>query len=225
MATHHLYVVRRCDGFYRFWHDVTDPAPMREAYSAYSRLTRGGTCNTTPDDAEYFELCAADPLPGWPDGPAPLLRRLHRHDAPAIAAHLLGLNADDRRLRFFRESTDAQILAYVRDIDWNRSLLLGAVRADRLVGIVEALFDRAGPPKHAEIAVSVDLALRGRGLGHHLVARAVEQVELLGARDTSFAFLRENRPIQRIVRALGGMLDMEDLLGTIRLGGLAAAAA
>jgi GNAT superfamily N-acetyltransferase len=218
MSASLLFVVRRCDGFYRFWHDVTDPIPIWQAHAVYDELTRRGTRNTKPDDADYYEIFAADPLPGWCDVHPPLVRRLHQQDAPAINAHLLRLNTDDRRLRFFREATDMQIRAYVRDIDWDHSLLLGAICRDRVVGMAEALFGRTFSPHHAEIAVSVDADLRGRGLGGFLVGHAVDRVGLLGVRQTSFSFLRENRSIQRITRTLGGRVDMEDLVGTITTG-------
>jgi GNAT superfamily N-acetyltransferase len=195
-----------------------DPVPLREAHAAYDRLTRHGTISTTPDDDEYYDIFAVDPLPEWQDGRAPLIRRLHPHDAAAIEAHFLGLDAGDRRLRFFREATDAEMRDYVRRIDWHRSRLLGAIVADRVVGIAEALFDRTDSPGNAEIAVSVDLGVRRRGLGRYLVRRAVAYAEILGARQTSLSFLRENRPIQRIVRGLGGSVDMEDLVGVIRFG-------
>jgi GNAT superfamily N-acetyltransferase len=217
-----LFVVRRCDGFYRFWHDVNEPAPLREAHAVYDRLTHGGTHSTTPDHAEYYDVFAADPLPGWWDAPAPLIRRLHPQDASAIEAHLLDLNSDDRRSRFL-QATDAAILTYVRGIDWGRSLLLGAIRADRVVGMAEALFGPSAPPHHAEITVSVELQLRGRGLGRHLVGRAVDHAGVLGVRQMSLAFLRENRPIQRIVHALGGLVDVQDLVGVIRTGDFAVA--
>jgi GNAT superfamily N-acetyltransferase len=189
---------------------------MPTTQAAYERLTHNGTRSTTPDSAEYYDIFAADPLPGWDAPPAPLVRRLHARDAAAIEAHLLGLDDNDRRLRFCGFSTDAQIRAYVQAIEWRPSLLLGAVRADRVVGMAEALFDCSHAPRDAEIAVSVDVELRGRGLGHHLVSQAVARAAALGARHSSFAFLRENRPIQRIVRALGGLLDMEDLVGVVR---------
>jgi GNAT superfamily N-acetyltransferase len=219
MSQPQLFVVRRCDNFYRFWHDVSDPAPLRDAHAAYDALTGGGTRGTTPADPEYYDIFAADPLPNWQDSPEPLIRRLHRHDAPAIKAHLLALNTEDRGLRFFRASTDAQIRDYVARIDWGSSLLVGAIQSDRIVGIAEALFGRPTTHRasndHAEIAVSIDLPLRRKGLGRHLVRQALAYAEMLGARQTSLTFLRENRPIQRIIRALGGSVDMEDLVGVI----------
>jgi GNAT superfamily N-acetyltransferase len=225
MSASLLFVVKRCDGFYRFWHDIIDPMPIWQAQAVYDQLTCGGTQNVTPDDAEYYDIFAADPMPGWHDGPKPLVRRLHRHDAAAMEAHLLNLNTHDRRLRFFREATDRQIRAYVQDIDWDHALLLGAICSDRVVGMAEALFGRAGPPRRAEIAVSVDTDLRGRGLGGFLVGHAVDRARLLGVRQTDFAFLRDNRSIQRIIRTLGGRVDMEDLVGTISTNAFDVAAA
>ena len=222
MSSEQLFVVRRCDGFYRFWHDITVPAPIDQAQAVYSQLTRDGTQNTRPDHTEYYEIFAANPLPEWQDSHPPLIRRLYQQDARAIEAHLLGLNAQDRRLRFFREINDTQIRAYVQGIDWDHSLLLGAISADRVVGMAEALLDRTVPPRHAEIAVSVDTDLRGRGLGGFLVAHAAERAALLGVCRTSLSFLRENRPIQRIIRTLGGRVDMEDLTGMIPIGAFAA---
>jgi GNAT superfamily N-acetyltransferase len=218
MSISKLFVVRRCDGFYRYWHDVIDPVPMRQAQAALDRLTHGGTQSTGPDDTEYYEIFAVDPLPEWRAGNPPMVRRLYQHDARAIEAHLLSLDAHDRRLRFFRAATDTQIRAYVQGIDWDHSLLIGAIDADRVVGIAEALLDRSAAPRHAEIAVSVDADLRGQGLGGFLVAHAADRAALLGVRETRLTFLQENRSIQRIIRSLGGRLDMEDLVGVIRMG-------
>ncbi len=215
MSAPQLFVVRRCDGFYRFWHDVTDPAPIGQAWAVFDRLTHGSTRNMTPDDPEYYEIFAADPLPEWRDGRRPLVRRLFQHDALAIEAHLLGLDRDDRCLRFFRAATDAQIIAYVQGIDWDHSLVLGAIRADTVVGMAEALLDRSAPPRHAEIAVSVDSTVRGQGLGRFLVAGAIDRAALLGVSQTNLSFLRENRPMQRIIHLLGGHVDMKELVGMI----------
>lgn len=217
------FVVRRCDGFYRFWHDLTAPAPIEQAHAVFDQLTGGGTHSTTPEDAEYYDIFAVDPLPGWQNGPLPLIRRLHWRDRAAIEAHLLGLDPNDRRLRFFREITDEQIRGYVRTIDCAAALVLGAVCADR-VGIAEVLYDRSGT-QHAEVAVSIDRELRGYGLGRHLVDEALQRAAMFGTRQASFSFLRENRPMQRIIRALGGMVDMEDLIGVLRTGDHALAAA
>ncbi len=214
MAEPNLYVVRRCDAFYRFWSDVTEPAPMAQAKAAYDRWTSGGEHSVSPEDPEYFDIFPASPPPRW-DGAAPLIRRLRRHDEALIEAHFLALGRDDRRLRFCREMGDAQIRAYVKGINWGQSLIFGALQEDRLIGVSEALFDRASAPRHAEIAVTVSAPLRGRGLGRHLVDLTVDHVSARGVVQTSLFFLRENRFIQRIVRSLGGIFDAEEPMGAI----------
>src|SRR5271166_363331 len=146
MAEPNLYVVRRCDGFYRFWSDVTEPVPMAQAKAAYDRLTGGGAHSVSPDDAEYFDIFPASP-PGWDNSAAPLIRRLHGHDEALIEAHFLALDRQDRRLRFCREVGDTQIRAYVREINWDRSLILGAFQEDCLIGVSEAVFDCALAPR------------------------------------------------------------------------------
>jgi GNAT superfamily N-acetyltransferase len=222
MSSPQPFVIRHCDGFCRFWQNLISPAPIRKAQPVYDRLTRGDIPGMELDHIEYYNVFAVDPLPRWRNTDPPLLRRLFQRDGTAIEAHLLGLDVDDRRLRFFREATDAQIRAYVQGIDWNHTLLLGAICAGRVGGIAEALFDRSVPPRHVEVAVSVDADLRGQGLGRFLVAHAVDGAGLLGVSPTSLSFLRENRPIQRIVRSLGGHLDMEDLVGVIPMGAFVA---
>ena len=215
MAEPNLYVVRRCDGFYRFWVDVTEPAPIAQAKAAYDRWTGGGEHSVSPDDAEYFDICPAAPPPRWDNNSAPLIRRLRLHDEALIEVHFLALEREDRRLRFCREVGDKQIRAYVRDINWDQSFLLGAFQEDHLIGVSEALFDRALAPRHAEIAVTVSAPLRGRGLGRHLVDLTVDHASALGVMRTSLFFLRENRFIQRIVRSLGGIFDADEPMGAI----------
>lgn len=210
-----LFVVRRCDPLYRFWHDVSDHVSLLQAQEIYDHLTCHGTRNAAPSDIEYYDIFPADPLPGWPDASRPLIRRLCSQDVQAIEAHLLKLSESDRRLRFFNMASDDQIRAYVTNIDWHCSLLLGAVFADVIVGMSEALFGGRIPARHAEIAVSVDRALRGRGLGHFLVRHVIGRAALRGVRQASLCFLRENQPIQRIIRRLGGAVDMEELVGLI----------
>src|SRR5271166_7047152 len=78
MAEPNLYVVRRCDGSYRFWSDVTDPAPITRAKAAFDQWTNGGEHSVSPEDVEYFDIFPAAPPPRWDNNSAPLIRRLRR---------------------------------------------------------------------------------------------------------------------------------------------------
>ncbi len=215
MTEPNLYVVRRCDGFYRFWHDVAAPAPIAQARSLYDQLTGGGAHSFSSDHVDYFDIFPAAPPPRWTSGSVPLIRRLRRADAAMLNEHFLALDQEDRRLRFCRNIADTQIRGYAEGIDWDRSFLLGALHEDRLIGLSEAFFDRPFAPRHAEIAVTVSRPMRGQGLGRHLIDLALDYISVLGVTQTSLFFLQENRAIQRIVRALGGALDVNEPAGSI----------
>jgi ribosomal protein S18 acetylase RimI-like enzyme len=217
MAEPNLYVVRRCDNFYRFWSDMTEPAPMPNTKVIFDQLTDGGRHSVSPDDFEYFDIFAATPPPGWDRTEAPLIRRLRRYDAALLETHFLALDREARRSRFFCEVGDKQIRAYVRNINWHQSIILGAVQDDTLICISEALLDRAFAPRHAEIAVTVSTQLRGRGLGSFLVDQTIDHVSAHGVLTTSLYFLDANRPIQNIVLSLGGESDRggKDMCGSV----------
>lgn len=211
-----LFVVRRCDGFYRYWHDVMVPGTLEQAYTVYHHVTNGGRLGTTPEDSEYYDIFSTDPLPGWTDARPPLIRRLHPSDLAAIEAHFLRLNDWDRRLRFFGERTDEQIRLYVRDMDVRHSLVLGAVRSHRVVGVAESFFAPSPVLQEVEVTVSVDTDFRGRGLAKCLAGQIVDRAGLQGARAAKMVFLRENLPVQRVIRAIGGSVDLDDLIGIVR---------
>jgi hypothetical protein len=103
------------------------------------------------------------------------IRQLGANDLPAVERHLLALGPADRRARFLTYGPDKMIAAYVRRIDPSSTVLVGAFdQSGRMVGLAEA--HPAEPPDAVEIAVSIDLAFRRRGLGHGLVARALALV-------------------------------------------------
>ena len=222
MTTPQLLVVRRCDRLYRHRHEVVDITSTHKVHKIHDRLAGRDTPSTAPDNAECRDISQTSSQLRWQDASPPLIRRLHQQDAAAIETHLLGLNSKDRRLRFFWKAADPQILAYVRRIRWERSLLLGAIRDDRVVGLAEAVFDGSAPSGRAEIAVSVDPEFRRRGLGRHLVGCAIDRAKLLGAQHAHLMFLQENLPLQQIVHSFGGLIDREDpddateLVGMIR---------
>ena len=178
-------------------------------------LTNGGTRYTTPEGVDHYNIFPTQPMSGWQGDASPIIRRLHRHEEKSIEAHLLRLNEADRRQRLFRETGDLQIRTHVCRIDWNRSVIFGAFKTERLVGVAELLFDAKTPPAHAEIAVSTDRDWRGQGLGYCLVSRALDVAMLRGAPHAKLPTLQDNPRMQRIIGALGGHIDLIDLIGVI----------
>ena len=94
-------------------------------------------------------------------------RELTRLEHPKLAAHLLALDAEDRRLRFGLPIADASIADYVERIDFERDALFGVF--DDELGVAGAAH-LARAEDHAVLGVSVLPAHRGRGIGGALIA-------------------------------------------------------
>jgi ribosomal protein S18 acetylase RimI-like enzyme len=131
------------------------------------------------------------------------IRILNDRDLPQIERHLLALDSISRRSRFGSVFADTSVVGYVRRIDLERALMVGAVdRTDGLVGLAEAQ-----PTKSAlqvEMAVSVHVPYRRRGLGGYLVTRAMTNAFARGAEVAEFLFARDNQASVGLVRSLGG---------------------
>lgn len=112
------------------------------------------------------------PTYAWLDG---------RHRA-AIVAHLTRLEARARTRRFGRALNDADITAFVDDIDFNDHWLVGAFSFDqRLIGFAHACPVRAGRQCTVYAAISVDSAYRGRGIGRALLGMIVDRLHQAAA--------------------------------------------
>ena len=104
--------------------------------------------------------------------PIRILSSKHR---PRISAHLKSLSPQDRYLRFGYSATDEQIENYVAKLEFGRDDIYGVFnRRLEIMAMAHVAFS-ADPQwaTCAEFGVSVDLKLRGRGLGARLFERAV----------------------------------------------------
>lgn len=96
---------------------------------------------------------------------------LGESDRPALVQHLLRLNPQDRRLRFFHAADDAQIERFVATVRIDR--LTGFFLHGRLVGSAMLMPDE---PRTVEFAVTVDEELRGNGIASHLLSAGIDRV-------------------------------------------------
>ncbi|RZJ06452.1 MAG: GNAT family N-acetyltransferase [Rubrivivax sp.] len=97
--------------------------------------------------------------------------QLAARDRPALTRHLLALNPEDRRLRFFYVATDEQIRTFVSTLAIEHSL--GYFVDDVLVAT--AMMTPEGP-RCVEFSVSVDEQQRRRGLAAQLLAYGLQRV-------------------------------------------------
>jgi RimJ/RimL family protein N-acetyltransferase len=127
-------------------------------------------------------------------------RELTRLEHPKLAAHLLALDAEDRRLRFGLPIADASIADYVERIDFERDALFG-VFDDELNLVGAAHLARA--EDHAELGVSVLPAHRGRGIGGTLLERAHMHARNWGIGTLFMHCLSENAAMMHLARKQG----------------------
>lgn len=138
-----------------------------------------------------------------------VIRLLVPRDLPAVEAHFLALDLLDRCQRFHACRSDAALAAYVNGLDLERVILIGAFDAwcGALVGLAEAHLDDAQRPAAAELSVSVLAPWREAGLGRRLVREALAAAFRCGARSARFELAPDNRPMRRLLQALGAQID------------------
>jgi GNAT superfamily N-acetyltransferase len=109
-------------------------------------------------------------------------------DAPAMVEHLRSLSPEDRRMRFCASVNDAHIVRHVEQ-SWTRSGLVLAAHDGPLwsgpfhdPGPVRALAEFAVYGRDAELSISVDGALRRRGVGTYLIQTGARLLSQRGVR-------------------------------------------
>lgn len=128
------------------------------------------------------------------------VKQLDRSHREAMLAHLCGLPAEDRRLRFGVPLGDAAVAGYVARIDFERDAVFGVFNDDlSLAGIAHV----AMGPAAAEFGVSVLPEARGRGIGSALFARANMFARTHLVRAMFMHCLLENRTMMHIARKSG----------------------
>ena len=102
---------------------------------------------------------------------APTFRKLTAVDSALIEAHMLRLDAENRRLRFCAPAGDAFIRKYCAGRDWPASILVGAFVDGVLRGVGELVRLKYVPQQTAEIALSVEDSYQNDGIGSELLRR------------------------------------------------------
>jgi GNAT superfamily N-acetyltransferase len=140
--------------------------------------------------------------------PIRILSEKHR---PKMIAHLQSLNAQDRYLRFGYPATDEQIENYVSHLNFERDDIYGVFNR-RLDILAMAHLAFSVDPQWstcAEFGVSVDVRLRGKGLGARLFERAVIHARNQGVALMFIHALSENTPMLKIAKKAGARVERE----------------
>ena len=129
-----------------------------------------------------------------------ITKTLNAADRAALAAHLLALSSEDRRLRFGVASSDAVLHNYVARIDFDRDAVFGFFADDLSLGGMAHVVIADGV---AELGVSVLAAYRGRGVGSALFQRASDFARNHFIRTLFVHRLSENAAMMHIARKYG----------------------
>lgn len=129
-----------------------------------------------------------------------LTRELREDERQAFAAHLLALDAEDRRLRFGSTISDQRIADYVRRISLEHDAVF-VVTDDELAIVAAAHL--ACSDEVAEIGLSVLSRVRGQGLGGALFERCITRARNLRLRALFSACLTENQTMAYLSRKHG----------------------
>ena len=160
------------------------------------------------------------PVSAAPSAPArthriwvPVRSLTSRHRA-RILAHLLGLDEQDRYLRFGFAASDAQISHYTDALDFDRDELFGIFnRRLELIALAHLAYASTpfapGKPAMAEFGVSVSSRARGRGLGARLFDHAILHARNRGIQTLFVQALSENTAMLKIARNAGAKVVRE----------------
>jgi GNAT superfamily N-acetyltransferase len=125
--------------------------------------------------------------------------RLRSSDRPALLAHFLELEPEDRRLRFGAPLRDEGIRGYVKRIDFVRDRVFAVHDgALRLLAVIHI----AVTGDRAELGLSVLPEARNHGVGTALFERAIMHLRNLGAGEAFVHCLSENGAMMHIARKL-----------------------
>lgn len=138
-----------------------------------------------------------------------VVRKIAAGEAEAFAAHLMRLAPEDRRLRFGNGVGPLFIASYGQRRCGPADVRLGYFEAGWLRGAGELILSREERSRTAEIALSVEQAWQGQGIGSDLLRCC-----MVLARNRMIARLRifclpENRRMQALMRKAGAAVRFD----------------
>ena len=125
-------------------------------------------------------------------------------------AHLLRLNAEDRRLRFHGAVVDASVLQHVAALPGEEVVIIAYMVDDVPRGCVEVMFSATGPGAIVELAFSVERPWQCSGIGTALARQALALAIERAACRAGLSTLPENKAMQRVAQKVGGILSAGD---------------
>jgi hypothetical protein len=123
--------------------------------------------------------------------------KLTEEDRPALVAHLLRLNADDRQMRFFSPMSDSSLQSFVARCPVEMTY---GYFSDGLLVATTMLMPE--DDRTVEFAVTVDADQRGHGLAKMLLEHGLGTQEAEHAEQMVIHHLLENRAMAAVHKAM-----------------------
>lgn len=139
-----------------------------------------------------------------------LYRKLLPTDLSEFRAHLLRLSPEDRQSRFWASVTDRAIADYCTRMDWMKAVIIGCFEDGTLHGAAELRFDDPRMGWRAEVAVTVEGAFQGQGIGTELLGQLIVIARNRGIKSLIMLCLLDNARMKRIARHFEGELKIAD---------------
>ncbi len=157
------------------------------------------------------------------DGTQVTLRPVRPEDEPAHSDFISRLSPEDSHFRFFHyvRSMPRSQLARLTQVDYDREMAFVATRAGpdgrpETIGVVRTVADPDNVT--AELSIVVRSDLKRRGLGSHLLRRAVEYCRGRGTRELAGDVLAGNESMLELARRFSGFtLSDADEEGIVRI--------
>ena len=130
------------------------------------------------------------------------VRALRSDDVEALRRMFFRLSADTVYRRFFRpvRTPNERVLQHLCDVDHDRREALAAVVDGEVVAV--ARYDRLGETDEAEVAVVVEDAWQGHGIGRDLVQRLASLAQSRGMHVFTATMLGDNRAAVGLLHAV-----------------------
>jgi RimJ/RimL family protein N-acetyltransferase len=137
-----------------------------------------------------------------------VIRPIEPEDTEALRRLFSRLSAETVYRRFFRpvRELSASVLEFLCSVDHSHRDALVAEVAGEVIAV--ARYDRLGDTDEAELAVVVEDAWQGHGLGRRLVTSLAVLAESRGMHVFTATILGDNRAASGLVRAMSNDADM-----------------
>ncbi|HSD19433.1 MAG TPA: GNAT family N-acetyltransferase [Anaeromyxobacter sp.] len=156
------------------------------------------------------------------DGTAVTLRPVRPEDEPAHSEFITRLSPEDSRFRFFHyvRSMPHTQLARLTQIDYDREMAFVATRrgpeGEETIGVVRTVADPEN--ETAELSIVVRSDLKRRGLGSHLLRKAIEYCRSRGTKELAGDVLEGNDAMLELTKRFKGFtLSGADEEGIVRI--------